>query len=137
MVRFSLTSKRTAGGLAVSCSVSTQHEGIEIVEIYEGGCLCGAVRYRVVGTPIEALICHCTFCQRRTGSAFGISTYCNEKDVEITRGVLKTYEYCSDESQRWLKMEFCPICGTSVTWTIEELPGARAVAGGTLFSTTI
>jgi hypothetical protein len=61
-----------------------------------------------------------------------MSVYFKEKDVEITRGVLKTYEYRSDESKRWLKMEFCPTCGTSVTWTVEELPGEQAIAAGTL-----
>ncbi len=102
-----------------------------MADTHEGGRLCGAVRYRVVGHPIETLICHCTYCQRRTGSAFGLAVYCNEQDVEITRGVLTPYEYRSDESQRWLRMEFCPTCGTSVTWTVEALSGARAIAGGT------
>ena len=102
-----------------------------MADIHEGGCHCGAVRYRVLSTPMLTGVCHCTSCQRRTGSAFGISAYFAEHDVEITRGVLKTYEYRSDESQRWAKTEFCPTCGTTVTWTAEALPGARAIAGGT------
>ena len=55
-----------------------------MAEIHEGGCLCRAVRYRVVGKPIEAMICHCTLCQRRTGMRLGCRTYFNEKDVEFT-----------------------------------------------------
>jgi hypothetical protein len=102
-----------------------------MADIHEGGCLCGSVRYRVEGKPVEAGVCHCTFCKRRTGSAFGISAYFREGAIKITRGQLKTYEYRSDESQTWLKMEFCPNCGTSVTWTAEWLPGGRALAGGT------
>jgi hypothetical protein len=102
-----------------------------MAEIHEGGCLCGAARYRVVGNPIEVMICHCTLCQRRTGSAFGMSTYFEENNVEFTRGVLKTYEYHSDESKRWVKMEFCPTCGTTLTWTAEKFPGGRGIAGGT------
>ena len=39
--------------------------------IHEGGCLCGAVRYRVEGEPALSSVCNCTSCQRRTGSAFG------------------------------------------------------------------
>lgn len=102
-----------------------------MAETHEGGSLCGPVRYRVVGKPIEVMICHCTLCQRRTESAFGMSTYFDEKDVEFTRGVLKTYEYRSDESHRWVKMEFCPTCGTTLTWTGEKFPGGRGIAGGT------
>jgi hypothetical protein len=51
--------------------------------------------------------------------------------VEIIRGTLKTYEYRSDESHRWIKIEFCPNCG-STTWTVEFFPGMRAITGGTL-----
>lgn len=98
---------------------------------HEGGCACGAVRYRVKNDPVRTGVCHCTFCQRRTGSAFGISVYFREDDVEITQGKLKAYEHRSDESGRLLRMEFCPECGTTVTWTVELLPGGRAIAGGT------
>jgi hypothetical protein len=60
-----------------------------------------------------------------------VSAYFDEKNVEIISGVLKTYEYRSDESHRWIKTEFCPTCGTTVTWTAEAFPGARGIAGGT------
>ena len=99
-------------------------------EVHEGGCLCGAVRYRVNEAPVRTSVCHCTFCQRRTGSAFGIGVYFRQEDVEIT-GVLKSYEHRSDDSGRWLRTEFCPTCGTTVTWTLELLPGGRGIAGGT------
>ncbi len=98
---------------------------------HEGGCACAAVRYRVRGEPLRASVCHCAFCQRRTGSAFGMGVYFKQEDVEILRGVLRVYEHRSDESRRWLRMEFCPNCGTTVSWTLEMLPGARAIAGGT------
>jgi hypothetical protein len=58
-------------------------------------------------------------------------TYFDESVVEIMSGVRKTYEYRSDESSRWIKMEFCPTCGTTVTWTAEWSPGTRAIAAGT------
>ncbi len=98
--------------------------------IHEGGCVCGAVRYRVKNAPARTSACHCRFCQRRTGSAFGIGAYFREADVEILGGELKTYEHRSDETQRWLRMQFCPRCGATVTWTAEALPGMRAIAGG-------
>jgi hypothetical protein len=100
-------------------------------DIHEGGCLCGEVRYRASKPPARTTICHCTFCQRRTGSAFGFMAYFKEEDVEITRGNLKTYEHRSDESNRSLRVEFCPTCGTTVAMTVETLPGTRGIAGGT------
>jgi hypothetical protein len=44
---------------------------------------------------------------------------------------MKTYEHRSDEARRWLRMQFCANCGNTVTWTVEALPGMRAIAGGT------
>lgn len=100
-------------------------------EHHDGGCLCGSVRYRTRNNPVRTQACHCTYCQRRSGSAFGISVYFKDSDVEITSGTLKTYEHRSDETSRWHRLQFCPECGTTVTWTTEILPGARAIAGGT------
>ena len=99
-------------------------------QIHEGGCLCGAVRYRVTGQPFRTGVCHCRFCQRRTGSAFGVGVYFRKQDFELTRGALKSYEHKSDESGRWLRMEFCANCGNTVTWTLELFPDGRGVAGG-------
>ena len=101
-------------------------------EVHEGGCLCGTVRYRGVrraGSDRRRAIARC--CQRRTGSAFGFMAYFKREDVEITHGNLKAYEHRSDESNRLLMVEFCPTCGTTVSLTVEALPGTRGVAGGT------
>ena len=101
-------------------------------EAIEGGCLCGAVRYRVRNKPVRTVLCHCIDCQRRTGSAFGIGAYFKAEDVEILKGTLKAHQINSDVSGRWLRFEHCVECGTNVTWTIELRPGARAIAVGTL-----
>jgi hypothetical protein len=68
--------------------------------IHEGGCLCGAVRYRVRGEPARGSACHCTFCQKRSGSAFGIGVYFNDDAVESLTGDRKSYEHRSDETGR-------------------------------------
>jgi hypothetical protein len=98
---------------------------------HEGRCLCGAVRYEVEGNPLTAGVCHCTFCRRRTGSAFGVGAYFPEASVQIKTGALRAYEYRSDETNQWLRTEFCLKCGTTVTWTAEFLPAGRAIAVGT------
>ena len=97
---------------------------------HEGGCFCGAVRYRVTGEPFRTNICHCTNCQKRTGSSFGISTYFREEQVELNDAERKTYRFQSDESGRFGNMEFCANCGTTVTWTADFFAGARGIAGG-------
>ena len=99
--------------------------------VHEGGCLCGAVRYRVTGEPLRSHVCHCTFCQRRTGAAAGLVAVFDGKDVQISGGPLTRYEHRSDESGRWLRLEFCPRCGTNIGFTFERVPTARAVSIGT------
>jgi hypothetical protein len=98
----------------------------------QGGCACGLVRYHVRGSPQICQICHCTFCQRRTGSSFATIAYFNEGDVSFNQGELKQYQHRSDESGRWLRTDFCPTCATTVTHTVEVRPGLRAIAVGTL-----
>jgi len=94
-----------------------------MLESREGGCLCGSVRYRAFGEPLRAHACHCTFCQRRTGSAFAEVAYFLDGNIEVTGGALTSYTHRSDVSGRWLRMEFCPTCGTCVTIALERRPG--------------
>ncbi len=101
-------------------------------EVHEGGCLCRAIRYRVKGNPLVAYVCHCTFCQRRSGSAFGTNIWFEEENVELTGDGLTTYEQRSDESSHLLRLHFCNRCGTTVMWTAERRPGVRIIMIGTL-----
>lgn len=55
-------------------------------ERVEGGCLCGGVRFRVTGSLGEAGYCHCTRCQRRTGTAASANVSLGEARFEILRG---------------------------------------------------
>lgn len=97
----------------------------------EGGCQCGAVRYRTSGQPVRVIACHCTTCKLRTGSPYGVGLYFNDTDVEFISGTMRTFEFYSDGSGRWLRNEFCDQCSTTVSWTLELRPGLRAIAGGT------
>lgn len=100
-------------------------------DVHEGGCVCGALRYRVRGSPVVAMACHCRFCQRRLGTAFALIAYFEDKNVQFTRGRAQAYEHRSDESGRWLRIAFCPRCGTTLSDTAEVRPGMRAIAVGT------
>ncbi|HXF81015.1 MAG TPA: GFA family protein [Usitatibacter sp.] len=55
-------------------------------EKYEGGCTCGEVRYRVLAAPMFVHCCHCTWCQRETGTAFALNALLEADNVELTRG---------------------------------------------------
>ena len=100
-------------------------------DVHTGGCVCGAVRYRVTGQPAFGVVCHCRFCQRRLASAFAVVAQFEEKNVAFTQGDLREYKHRSDESGRWIRTGFCPVCGTTLTHTGEARPGMRAIAAGT------
>jgi hypothetical protein len=100
-------------------------------ERHFGGCACGAVRYAVDGKPAVVQVCHCTFCQRRLSTAFAVIAAFPESVISVLQGRLIERVYRSDESGRWLRMSFCPDCGTTVSHISEIRPGYRSIAAGT------
>ena len=103
-----------------------------MTDVHKGGCVCGSVRYQITGDPVAATVCHCRFCQKRTGSAFSQPVFFNFGQVAFSGGPMKMYVHHSDESNRWLRMQFCARCGTTVAWTAERRPGTIGISGGTL-----
>lgn len=77
-----------------------------------GGCQCGAVRYRLEGSPLAFFLCHCTECQRHTSSAFGESLRCVAADLHI-EGRLETFARISEAGNR-REGRFCPSCGVRI-----------------------
>src|SRR5215467_963162 len=83
-------------------------------------CCCGSLRAETTGEPAFVGACHCTECQRRTGSPFGVSTYFLKERVR-TNGPSKVYVRGSDAGRK-IEIHFCPDCGTSVFWYAEWGP---------------
>ena len=97
---------------------------------HEGGCACGQVRYVVTGEPELAAVCHCEYCQQRTGSAFGVLVYFKTENVEKLSGDLKGYEHQTDFGYRF-NTEFCTNCGGTVYWLNNTKAGMTGISGGT------
>ena len=99
-----------------------------------GQCSCGAVRFETAGAPVRVTVCHCKECQRRTGSAFGISCYFPKEKIKVLKGSMSTYNRESDVG-RSLTYQFCKKCGTTILWQAELLTEAIGVSGGTFDDT--
>ncbi len=56
----------------------------------DGGCTCGAVRYRIACAPIFVHCCHCHWCQRETGSAFAVNAMIESDRVGLLQGETET-----------------------------------------------
>jgi len=52
----------------------------------EGGCACGAVRYRMTGAPMFVNCCHCRWCQRESGAAFALNAMIEADRVVLLKG---------------------------------------------------
>lgn len=100
-------------------------------DTHDGGCLCGAVRFRTRGPPLQTTICHCTFCQRLTGSAFLVEPVFLKTNVEIESGIVSTYDHRSPDHGRILQVNFCPKCGTHLSLLFERFPTMQGMCGGT------
>ena len=98
---------------------------------HEGGCLCGDSRYRTTSAPLRVTICHCTFCQRFTGSAFLVEPIFMKADVVFTGAALKTYDHRSDGSEKRVTLNFCGRCGTTLYLDMGRFPDIVGLCGGT------
>jgi hypothetical protein len=92
-------------------------------------CACGQLSVEVEGEPALTVVCACSQCRRRTGSAFGISAYFKDPQVLAIAGESTSATRGSD-SDRTLTGHFCPHCGTTVYWYAEACPGRTGIAGG-------
>jgi hypothetical protein len=95
-----------------------------------GGCLCGRVRYAIVGEPIRSGICHCRNCQRYTGSAFEPFMIFPTASVSL-QGELCSFGMTSDSGNAVYR-RFCPNCGSGVVNEGDRDPGRIVVLVGTL-----
>ena len=93
-----------------------------------GGCLCGSVRFRATQPPQRTLACHCTFCQRVTGTAFYVESIFPIDAVMFEGGAIRTYRHTSDTSGKGVHVHFCERCGTTLGLTFERWPDMRAVS---------
>ena len=97
----------------------------------EGGCLCGKVRYKAAAEPLRVTICHCTFCQRVTGSAFLVEPIFRIEDVVFSGTAPRTYDHRSDGSHKRVTLHFCDNCGTTLHLSFERFPGFIGMCAGT------
>lgn len=93
-----------------------------------GGCLCGAVTFKVSGVPIRMAQCHCKDCQRASGTGHMSNAVFKQEDVEVT-GATASYASTSD-SGNTLTRHFCPTCGARLFLFSKARPGMIVMAAG-------
>ncbi|HEU4429933.1 MAG TPA: GFA family protein [Myxococcota bacterium] len=100
--------------------------------ILEGGCTCRAVRYRLLSAPLIVHCCHCTWCQRETGTAFALNALIETERVKLLGAAPRLIDTPS-ASGRGQQVARCPTCQVAL-WSHYAGAGAKAsfVRVGTL-----
>ncbi|MGH8172516.1 MAG: GFA family protein [Rhodanobacteraceae bacterium] len=94
---------------------------------HEGGCLCGATRYRTSADPRALTLCHCNSCRRASGAP----------SVAWAVFSAETFEFTKDEPARFrsspnVERTFCARCGTPLTYQSDSRRDAIDVTTATL-----
>ena len=87
-------------------------------DIWEGGCLCGAVRFRASGAPKWTIWCHCQSCRRHTGAPAAAFAAFDNTAFEVTKGEITIFV-----SSPGMRRGFCATCGSTLTCGGEKSPG--------------
>jgi hypothetical protein len=100
-----------------------------------GGCPCGAIRYQVTALPLLLYACHCTDCQRQSGSALAINMPVRTETFRILQGEPNAWRRLSPsgvETVSW----FCGDCGGRIHGSRASRPESVTVRAGTLDDTS-
>lgn len=97
----------------------------------DGQCHCGAITYEAEVEPGAMSVCHCSDCQRLSGSAFRVNIPAPAASFRITRGAPRTYLKKADSGSLRLHA-FCEQCGSPVYACAAENPPTYSLRVGTL-----
>jgi hypothetical protein len=98
----------------------------------EGGCACGALRYKLTAAPLIVHACHCRNCQRLTGSAFVTNIWIEKKFVEASGAVPRSFKLTAGSGKPH-EVFFCAACATYLWSKYHASPGdTLLVRAGTL-----
>jgi hypothetical protein len=95
--------------------------------IEQGGCLCGAVRYRVTSAPTALVVCHCRTCRKAAGAPSLAWAIFQAADFAFTLGEPATFK-----SSPGVERGFCATCGTTLTYADADRPDVADVTTATL-----
>lgn len=93
-----------------------------------GGCLCGAVRYKITGDARGVVNCHCSKCRRFHGNFGAYTSVALEQLVFVEQRGLKWFHSPTDETPN-VHRGFCEVCGSSLFWHPRDREKIAVAAG--------
>ena len=83
--------------------------------VVEGGCCCGAIRYRVEGQPSNSMVCHCRSCRRAAAAPVVAWVTFEKRCFTILKGTPAEFH-----SSAPVRRTFCGSCGTPLTYEHQD-----------------
>ena len=105
------------------------HRGPTMSATRHASCACGQLSVTCSGEPETVAVCHCLACQRRTGSAFGVSAWFRDQEIIAVDGRATQFVRVADGGGR-VTFNFCPDCGATVHYTLDGEAGMLAIPVG-------
>jgi len=96
-------------------------------DVWEGGCLCGAVRFRAHGAATDATLCHCRSCRRAAGAPAVAWVSFPRAGFAFTRGEPGRFR-----SSPPVERTFCARCGTPLSYAHDAEPATLDVTTASL-----
>ena len=106
-------------------------ETLSNAQAVEGGCLCGAVRYRMTGAPLSSIICHCRTCRKANAAPTVAWLTLAIANFEFLSGSPRSFQ-----SSLGVTRKFCGACGSPLTYESSRDPDTIDVTTVSLDSAT-
>jgi hypothetical protein len=97
-----------------------------------GRCLCGAISYRADADPVAQAVCHCTDCQRQTGSPFSVFVGVPRAAFTVEGSTLASFATIGEDHGGETQRSFCTACGSPVFSISPLAPELAFIKAGTL-----
>lgn len=99
--------------------------------MYEGACLCGAIKVEITGSISDIIHCHCSLCRKNSGTAFATNGFVNVSEFELIDPTSKIGFF---EFKAGKKRHFCTICASPIFSSNADNPNKIRIRLGLLDS---
>jgi hypothetical protein len=100
--------------------------------VLRGHCLCGKVTYECDAEPLATAVCHCTDCQRQTGTSFSIIVAVPRDALRVEGDSLAEHRTVGTDSEQDVARQFCRDCGSPIVSLADATPALAYIKAGTL-----
>lgn len=98
---------------------------------FKGGCLCGEIRYEVLGDPVNMWNCHCDDCRKSSGASYATNVFVKLEYLTVVKGETAKFQHKADSGNTMTK-EYCAACGSQLFNGNSGRPAIKVVRAGTI-----